>query len=40
MTDEGDLRQRAIENLKRKRKFAAHLLAHVLVNAREMERLR
>ncbi len=33
MTDEGDLRQRAIANLKKKREFAAHLLAYVLVNA-------
>jgi len=33
MTDEGDLRQRAIVNLKKKREFAAHLLAYVLVNA-------
>jgi len=33
MTDEGDLRERAIANLKKKREFAAHLLAYVLVNA-------
>src|SRR6266542_1215220 len=33
MTDEGDLRQRAIANLKKKREFATHLLAYVLVNA-------
>jgi hypothetical protein len=33
MTDDGDLRQRAIANLMEKREFAAHLLADVLVNA-------
>jgi hypothetical protein len=33
MTDEGDLRERAIANLKRKREFAAHQLAYALVNA-------
>ena len=32
MTDEGDLRERAIASLKKKREFAAHLLAYVLVN--------
>ena len=33
MADEGELRERAIANLKKKREFAAHLLAYVLVNA-------
>jgi hypothetical protein len=33
MTDDGDLRQRAIANLKKKRELAAHLPAYVLVNA-------
>jgi hypothetical protein len=32
MKDEGDLRERAIASLKKKREFAAHLLAYVLVN--------
>jgi 2TM domain len=32
MTDEGDLRERAIASLKKKREFPAHLLAYVLVN--------
>jgi hypothetical protein len=32
MTDEGDLRERAIASLKKKREFASHLLAFVLVN--------
>ena len=32
MTDEGDLRERAIASLKKKREFGAHLLAFVLVN--------
>ena len=32
MTDERDLRERAIASLKKKREFAAHLLAYVLVN--------
>jgi hypothetical protein len=33
VTDDGDLRQRAIANLKKKHEYAAHLLAYVLVNA-------
>jgi 2TM domain len=32
MSDEGDLRERAIASLKKKREFGAHLLAFVLVN--------
>ena len=32
MTGEGDLRERAIASLKKKREFAAHLFAYVLVN--------
>jgi hypothetical protein len=32
MKDEGDLRERAIAKLKKKREFTAHLLAYVLVN--------
>lgn len=33
LQDDGDLRQRALKQLKKKRDFAAHLFSYVVINA-------